>query len=276
MWTLSAFADEIDDDLDAQLETLAAEQIRHLDLRGVWGKNVLALDDAGVARVRTVLANGGVRVAAIGSPIGKIGIEDDFAPHLVQFQRALAIAQALDAPVIRLFSFFMPEGDDPARHRTEVLRRLEALVRAASGSGVLLLHENERGIYGDTPERCHDLLATIDDPGLRAIWDPANFVQVGIAHPHAVGYDLLRPFIAAVHIKDAVAATGAVVLPGAGDGDLRQTLAALRDSGFDGVFTLEPHLATAGIFSGTSGPVLFRQAAAAFKGLLAAQGTPWT
>ncbi len=275
MWTLSAFADEIDQDLDAQLEILAAEQIRHLDLRGVWGKNVLALDDAEIERVATTLAERGVRVAAIGSPIGKIGIEEEFAPHLAQFQRALEIAQALNAPVIRIFSFFIPEGDDPERHRAEVLRRLEALVQAASGSGILLLHENERRIYGETPARCHDLLTTIDDPGLRAIWDPANFVQVGVRHPHAEGFDLLRPYLAAVHSKDSVAETGAVVLPGAGDGDLRQTLAALQADGFDGVFTLEPHLATAGTFSGTSGPVLFRQAAAAFKALLAEQGTPW-
>ena len=275
MWTLSAFADEIDDDLDAQLDTLAAEQIRHLDLRGVWGKNVLALNDNEVSRVAAALAERGVRVAAIGSPIGKIGIEDDFAPHLAAFQRALEVARALDAPVIRIFSFFIPEGDDPARHRSAVLRRLEALVQAASGSGVLLVHENERRIYGDTPARCHDLLSTIDDPGLRAVLDPANFVQVGIAHPHEAGYDLLRPYLAAVHIKDSVAETGAVVLPGAGDGDLRQTLAALQADGFDGVFSLEPHLATAGPFSGTSGPVLFRQASAAFKALLAEQGIPW-
>ncbi|MGH2604868.1 MAG: sugar phosphate isomerase/epimerase family protein, partial [Dehalococcoidia bacterium] len=170
-WKLSAFADEIADELDAQLETLALESIRHLDLRGVWGKNVLALTDDEVRRVATALAHRGVRVAAIASPIGKIGTEDEFAPHLAEFRRALAIAEVLAAPVIRIFSFFLPKGDDPARHRAEVLRRLEALVRMAEGSGVLLLHENEKDIYGDTPERCHDLLTTINAPGLRAVWD---------------------------------------------------------------------------------------------------------
>lgn len=274
MWQLSAFADEIAAELEAQLDTLVQEQIRQLDLRGVWGKNVLALSDDEVRQVAAVLAERGVRVATIGSPIGKIGTGDEFGPHLEAFRRALAIAQELNAPAIRIFSFFIPDGDHPERHRPEVLRRLAALVRAAEGSGVRLLHENEKGIYGDTPARCLDLLSAIDDPSLRAVWDPANFVQVGV-RPHTDGYDMLRPYIAAVHIKDAVAATGAVVLPGDGAGELRPTLTALHASGFAGVFTLEPHLKTAGPFAGTSGPELFRQASAAFKRLLAEQGIAW-
>ncbi|MBA2520873.1 MAG: sugar phosphate isomerase/epimerase [Chloroflexia bacterium] len=274
MWKLSAFADEIGPELDTQLATLAQESITHLDLRGVWGKNVLALTDDEVARIARMLTERGMRVAAIASPIGKIEIAADFAPHLAEFRRALATAKALRAPVIRIFSFFMPEGDDPAQHRDEALRRLEALVRAADGSGVLLLHENEKDIYGDTPERCHDLLRSINSPILRAVWDPANFVQVGV-QPFSDGFARLRPFIAAVHVKDALSGTGEVVLPGAGDGQIAETLAALHTSGFDGVFSLEPHLATTGTFSGTSGPVLFRQAAASFKVLLRERGIEW-
>lgn len=274
MWTLSAFADEIAPELETQLDTLDAEQIRHLDLRGVWGKNVLLLSDAEVTRLADTLAERGVRVATIGSSIGKIDITDDFAPHLEGFRRVLAIAQALQAPATRIFSFFIPSGDDPAQHRTEVLRRLEMLVRAADGTGLLLLHENEKDIYGDTPTRCLDLLTTIAAPNLRAIWDPANFVQVRV-RPHTEGFAQLQPYIAAVHIKDARADDGAIVLPGAGDGELRETLATLHATGFSGVFTLEPHLQFASAFGGTSGPVLFRQASAAFKQLLAEQGIPW-
>ncbi|MDQ3696015.1 MAG: sugar phosphate isomerase/epimerase [Chloroflexota bacterium] len=274
MWKLSAFADEIGPELDTQLTTLARESIKHIDLRGVWDKNVLALTDDEVRRVASDLANHGIQVATIASPIGKIGIGDAFAPHLAEFRRALDIARAFNAPVIRIFSFFMPVGDDPARHRDEVLRRLEALVAEADGSSVLLLHENEKDIYGDTPERCHDLLTSINSPILRAVWDPANFVQVGI-RPFSDGYALLRPFIAAVHVKDAVAGTGQVVLPGAGDGQIPETLVALHASGFAGVFSLEPHLATVGTFAGTSGPVLFRHAATSFKTLLRERGIAW-
>lgn len=274
MWTLTGFADEISPELDQQLDTLAAEEMRYLELRGVWGTNVLKLSDEQVARVKADLAARGVGVSSIGSPIGKIGIGDDFAPHLADFRRAIDVAHTLGAPFIRIFSFFIPAGDDPASHRGAVLDRMGQLVRAAEGSGLTLVHENEKEIYGDIPARCLDILRSIDSPTLRAAWDPANFVQCGV-RPHTEGYDDLRPYIAYVHIKDALLDSGQVVPAGQGDGELRTTIAALRESGFDGFFSLEPHLASAGKFSGFSGPDLFRTAAQAFKGLLAERQIPW-
>lgn len=276
MWTLTGFADEIDPDLDRQIETLQVEEIRHLELRGVWNTNVVRLDDEQLTQIHRTLNARGIAVSAIASPIGKIGINDEFAPHLADFRQALEVAHRLDAPFVRIFSFFIPEGDDPTTHREAVLDRLGQLVRAAEGTGVTLVHENEKDIYGDTPGRCLDLLATIDSPLLRAAWDPANFVQVGGVgvRPHDDGYSLLRPYITYVHVKDAKD-TGGVVPAGEGDGQLRETIAALHADGFEGFFSLEPHLATAGPFSGFSGPVLFRTAAQALKGLLQEQEIPW-
>jgi sugar phosphate isomerase/epimerase len=271
---LTGFADEIDPELDVQLDTLDGEGIRHLELRGVWGKNVLRLSDEEVERVGETLARRGVSVSSIGSPIGKIGIEEEFAAHLVDYRRALDVARRLGAPFVRIFSFFIPAGESPARYREAVLDRLGRLVREAEGSGVTLLHENERDIYGDTPDRCHDLLSAIDSPVLRAAWDPANFVQVG-TRPQDEGYALLRPYVAYVHVKDALRESNQVVVAGAGDGQIRATLAALRADGFDGFFSLEPHLAVAGPSSGFSGPDLFVTAARAFKGLLDEQGIAW-
>ncbi len=274
MWTLSAFADEIAPDLNVQLDTLDSESIRHLEFRGVWNKNVLDLTDAEIATVKATLESRGVKVSSIGSPIGKIPVAGVFAPHLARFQRAIEVAHTLAAPFIRIFSFFIPVADDPARYRDQVLDRMAQLVRAAEGSGVTLVHENEKEIYGDTPARCLDILTQIDSPMLRAAWDPANFVQCGV-RPHSEGYAALRPFIAYVHVKDAMLASGQVVPAGQGDGELRETIAALRGSGFDGFFSLEPHLASAGRFSGFSGPDLFRVAARSFKDLLHEQGITW-
>ena len=274
MWTLTGFADEIDADLATQLDTLAAEEMRFLEFRAAWGTNILKLSDAEVARAKTELAARGIGVSSIGSPIGKIGIADPFAPHLEAFQRALHVAHELNAPFIRIFSFFIPQGDDPATHSGAVLDRLGQLVAAAEGAGVTLLHENEKEIYGDTPARCLDIVRSIDSPTLRVAWDPANFVQCGVT-PHTEGYDELRPYIAYVHIKDALLGSGQVVPAGQGDGQVRETIAALRASGFDGFFSLEPHLASAGTFSGFSGPDLFRTAVQAFKDILREQAIPW-
>lgn len=274
MWTLTGFADEISPDLDEQIATLAAEDMRYLEFRSVWNKNVLELTDAEVQDVRSTLTEAGIAVSSIGSPIGKIKVTDDFTEHFTAFQRALQIARVLDAPYIRIFSFFIPDGDDPAAHRNTVLDRLTQIANEAEGTGITLLHENEKHIYGDIPARCLDLLTSIDSSALRAAWDPANFVQCGV-RPYADGYDSLRPFIDYVHVKDARLGDGQVVPAEQGDGDVGQTVRALRDSGFDGFFSLEPHLAQAGTFSGFSGPDLFRHAVQSFKTVLNDEDIAW-
>src|ERR1700730_1872315 len=236
MWTLSGFADEISPELSEQILTLQAEGMRYLELRGVWGKNVLDLTDDELGRVRDRLRTQGIGVSSIGSPIGKIGITDDFEAHLVRFGRALDVAHFFDAQYVRIFSFFLPAGDNPARHRDEVLHRMAALAKAANGSDVVLLHENEKEIYGDVPERCHDIMVSVGSEILRSTWDAANFVQCGV-QPFTEGYQQLRPFLEYMQVKDALLATGEVVPAGRGDGETRQTLTALRESGFDGFFS---------------------------------------
>jgi len=272
---LTGFADEISPELDEQLDTLTRESIRYLELRSVWNTNVLDLTDEELVRVKTATAERGIRISSIGSPIGKVPITDPFGPHRERFRRALHAAEVMEAPYVRIFSFFIPEGQDPTRHRDEVIDRMAHLAHEAEESGVTLLHENEKDIYGDLPGRCVDILASVDSPALRAAWDPANFVQCGVGHPYAEGYESLRPYIEYVHVKDAVSGSGKVVAAGEGDGQLPETLSALHASGFDSFFSLEPHLASAGTYSGFSGPELFREAAGAFKRLLRRQETAW-
>ena len=271
MWTLSGFADEISADLDEQCRVLVELGVSHLEFRSAWGTNVLDLDDARIDRVSKALAEHGLRVSSIGSPIGKIGVRDDFDGHLRRFDRALHVAEVLAAPYIRLFSFFLPMDDDPATHRDEVLRRMAALAERAAGREVVLLHENEKAIYGDSPARCRDIVESVGSPRLKLAWDAANFVQCGF-RPHTDGYPMLRPHLEYIQIKDALLATGEVVPAGQGDGEVRETLRALRADGFTGFFSLEPHLAAAGTFGGFSGPELFGVAHRAFTGLLVDEG----
>src|ERR1035437_4778086 len=123
MWTLSGFADEISADLQTQCETLNALGIGSIELRSAWGTNVLDLDDGRLEAARTILASHHIQTSSVGSPIGKISITDDLEPHLVRFERALHVARVLGAPYIRLFSFFIPQGEEPGRHRDEGLAR---------------------------------------------------------------------------------------------------------------------------------------------------------
>jgi sugar phosphate isomerase/epimerase len=273
-FTLSGFADEISPSLDEQLAVLAAESISHLELRSVWSTNVADLDDAELARFRRALGAAGVRVSAIGSPIGKIGLDAPLGPELDRLRRVADIAGELGTKTVRVFSFFMPPGEPPQRHRQQVIDRMRALASIAEDRGLVLAHENEKEIYGDRPERCADLIAAVGSPALRATFDAANFVQCGV-RPHSEAYGLLRPYLVYVQVKDALAATGEVVPAGQGDGEVRETLSALGNDGFEGYLSLEPHLAAGGRHGGFSGPEGFRRAAGALKDLLGELSLQW-
>jgi len=271
---LTGFADEISPELEVQLETLAQESMGYMELRSVWNTNVLDLSDDELDRVTSATAQRGIRISSIGSPIGKVPVTDPFGPHLERFRRALRAADVMEAPYVRVFSFFIPEGQEPGHYREEVIDRMGIMAGEAKASGITLLHENEKEIYGDVPSRCLDILVGVGSPALRAAWDAANFVQCGV-RPYKEGYASLRPYVEYMHVKDALSGSDRVVPAGEGDGQLPETLSALRASGFDGFFSLEPHLASAGTYSGFSGPALFRKAAGAFKDLLRRQGIEW-
>lgn len=277
MWTLSGFADEIDDDFATQCEVLNRLGVTHLELRSAWGVNVLDLDEAQRAECRRLLAEHGLSVSSIGSPIGKISITDDLEPHLQRFAHALDVADEFGAPYIRLFSFFIPEGEDADGYRDEVMRRMTALAAAAQGRGVTLLHENEKDIFGDIPRRCVDIAETVEaaHPGvLRLVFDPANYVQCGVV-PVDEGYDAVRPHLAYIHVKDAKAADSSVHPAGEGDGQVRQLVQRLEADGFDGFFSLEPHLGEYTAFGALSGPEQWTRAHAAFTTMLRDEGVEY-
>ena len=271
MWTLSGFVDEIDPDFTTQCKVASDLGLKFVEIRSAWRINVLDLDDAQLETVQQILSEYGLQVSSIGSPIGKIFIDEDFEPHLARMRHAADVAQRLGAPYIRLFSFFIRDGDNPDDHRDEVLRRMRALADVAEEAGVVAVHENEKEIYGDIPRRCLEIVTGVDSPNLKLAWDPANFVQVGV-RPFTEGYELLRPHVDYIQIKDAHLANAEVDVAGAGDGEVRETIRALRADGFDGFFSFEPHLDQTSSLGGFSGPELFTEAWKAFTEILTSEG----
>jgi len=268
---LSGFADEISPDLNVQLDTLDSLDIRYLEFRGVWDKNVLSLDDEELAKVKKELDRRGIGVSAIGSPLGKVPIDSDFETYKPLVQHAIDVAHRMETPYIRIFSFYVNDLDED---RDEVMRRMQAMVDMAAAGGVTMLHENEDRIYGELPERCLDLHKTIANEHFGAIYDASNFVTSGV-HPFDEAYRLLAPYIQYFHVKDQIMSERRIVPAGEGDGQYPELLAALKKRGYEGFFSLEPHLQKAGQFQGFSGPELFSTAARALRLLLDEAGIPW-
>jgi UDP-N-acetyl-2-amino-2-deoxyglucuronate dehydrogenase len=273
MFYLSVFADEIASDLDQQIKAMLAERVYHLDLRSVGGKNVLDLEARELFTIRETLRDRGVRVAAIGSPIGKIPITEAFAPHFDRFKRAVEIAEELGVSLIRLFSFYIPEGENPADHRDEVLRRFGRFVKHIEEKDLTLGLENDLGLYADTPERCLDLLKSFDSDQLRLTFDTSNFVLAG-ADPVKDAYPMLKDRIVSLHVKDARAKQRRVVPAGEGDGRWVELAQALKADGFRGFATLEPHLFRKDQHKEEDRVRLFRKAVQAFREVADTAGVP--
>lgn len=270
MIRLSAFADEISPDPAEQLDVLDRHGIRHIEFRSIHGTNVLDLSRAQHETFRGLLASRGFALSAIGSPIGKIQIGDPFEPHLERFELALDLAEFYGAPRIRVFSYYLPKGDDPSRYRDEVMERMRAKAERAAARGVTLFLENERYIYGDTAARVFDVLNTVDSPALGHAFDPANYVEVG--QPIDEAWSLLRPRTIHFHVKDYDPVSKKNVPTGAGAGRIPELIADAVAHGFDGFCVLEPHLLVSELTHGFTGPERFGEAARALQAALDERG----
>ncbi len=242
--TLSAFADEYADSLVEQCKALNGFGIEYMEMRGVDGKNVSTLTKEEVKKVKSVLAEYGVKVSSIGSPLGKIKLDGDTAAHLESAKRVFETANELGAKNIRMFSFYLPEGKTREECKGQVFDELEKLVVEAEKFDVILCHENEALIYGESPEKCLEIMQYFGGK-IKCVLDMGNFVLDGFNPMDA--YKLLTPYIEYFHIKDALYA-GAIVPAGKGEAQIKEILDDYKASDSkDAFITLEPHLQT---FSG--------------------------
>lgn len=237
-YKLTGFADEIDPMMQKQYELLHKLNMEYIELRGVNGKNISGLSKQEVCTLKTELDREKIKISAIGSPVGKIKITDDFEEHFEMFEKLLSFAEILDTRYIRIFSFYM--DGDYTTHKDEVFERISRFTEAAAKKNIVLLHENEKGIYGDIYERCVELMERFYGDNFKCTFDFANFVQCGIDTKKA--YEALKPYIEYIHIKDALMSGGHVVPAGMGDGQVKDILDRVFDSGYNGFLSLEPHL----------------------------------
>ena len=242
---MSAFADEYCDSFLGQVKAMKEFGIGYIEARFVDKKNISTLTDSEVLAAKKILDENGVKISSIGSPLGKINLNDDFDSHLALTKRVYEIAKMLEARLVRIFSFYLPEGKTREECRAAVIERLDKMLDLAEEYGVTLCHENEAEIYGESPEYCLDLLKHFGGR-LKAVFDMGNFVLGGFK-PYPEAYEMLLPYIEYFHIKDSLYA-GAIVPPGKGEAQIKEVLDDYRKRGSKDTFiTLEPHLET---FSG--------------------------
>jgi len=274
MAKLSAFADEVTENFTEQCRYLENEGVGYIEPRFIDKKNIMDLTQEELDEVKMKIQDHGLKVSAIGSPIGKVRLDEPFEPHLDKFKHAVDLALFLETPFIRMFSYYAPKGENIDDYRTQVMDRMHAKVRVLNDVDVTMVHENEAHIYGHTAENCADIVKTINSPKLRLVYDPANFVWGEKKLDNVKScWPIMKPYVVHVHIKDwKLGSTDVGSIPGEGDGQIKELLAELGQMSYDGCLTMEPHLQSGGQFGGSTGPELFSDAIKAVRELSAKVG----
>jgi len=266
MPTISAFADEISQDPQVQMDGLAASGIKYIELRGANDLNVMKFSRSLCEDLKKQFSDRGFGVSCIASPIGKVRIDEDYRKHFDEFKRAVDIAEFFEARYIRIFSYYPPAGEEVANYRGEVVARMAEKVDYIDDHNITLVLENESNLFGAVPEHCIYLHEALSSDKLIAAFDPANFVNMDVQDVYKTCWLPMRRYVGYFHIKDFKYGEREHAVPaGQGDGCIPEILRDAAADGYDGFLALEPHLAKAEHSTGQTGPELFQVAADALK-----------
>ena len=261
----TGFADEAAKDFAGQIRATKELGWRWIESRAIDGVNIHDLSDAAFERVCEQLSEAGVGVNCFGSTVANwachVFNEEEYEATVAVLRRALARMRRLDCRMIRGMSFraewrrprFDPEVE------SWVFPRLERLVRMCEEAGVLYLHENCNNIAGMSYIHTLRMLEKIPSPALKLVFDTGNPVMnfdrsEGDELVHAQSsweyYRNVREFIAYIHIKDGFLRKPnpdgfgdmEFTFPGEGSGDVRLIVTDLLRRGYDGGFSIEPHM----------------------------------
>lgn len=240
---ISGFTDEISSSLDEQLRVAKSLGMEYICPRSINGENISAFTLRRFEEeVKPVLDEKGIKFSSIGSPIGKCDIDDEeaFEKQVKQLSELVKIAEVMHCRYIRIFSFRVAPVADYSVYSDKVISKLKKFKECVQGTDVVLLHENEKKIYGDTPERCLELFRALGDEHFKLAFDASNYIQCK-CDPKAA-YDMLKEHVVYYHVKDC-SPEGVEVPLGMGGGNYKEMLADLVNSGYSGFMTLEPHTA---------------------------------
>jgi L-ribulose-5-phosphate 3-epimerase len=255
---IAAITDEFSPDFETALTSMAAIGMTGAELRMIFGRNIVDLTDEELDRAIAAAGAHGLKIVSIASPLLKCTLpggpevdarfqKDMFAavqtyddqPRIAA--RAFEIAARTGARIIRVFSFWRTVR--PEACFESVLESLRSLAEEASRRGVVVAIENEHACNIATAEESSRLLAAMEHPNLKMVWDPANAFVSGET-PFPEGYHRLPlSRIAHVHAKDCILENGATSWAPLGEGaiDWRGQINALEKDGYEGWISLETH-----------------------------------
>lgn len=243
----SGISDESADSIDEQIQAHHELGWNHMELRMVDRVNLTAVPDAKFDEVYDKVTAAGMKVSCFASGIGNwaCNVRADHSIDIEDLKRAIPRMHKFGTQFIRVMSY-PNDRDNPvsdSEWRTEAIRRMKVLAKMAEDAGITLAHENCSGWGGLSPENNVILLREVDSPALKVVFDTGNPVTYG--QDAWEYYQAVRDDIVYVHIKDAKIVDGKNVYTFCGDGQayVREIVTDLLKNGYDGGFSIEPHVA---------------------------------
>jgi sugar phosphate isomerase/epimerase len=270
-FTITGFADEVSPELQVQVDTLSRLNIVGVDLRSVYGTNVLDLSADQLHEIHDAFASKGIFIQSIGSPVNKIPYDVmKQGGEFDKLKKAIKAAEHVNVKRIRVFTPEAPQDQHDAL-ASKIISWMSEQRVLAEDHGMLLIHENDAKYWGAYPTNAKRLFENLGSNNFKAVFDFANTVLLGF-DPLDDWFPWVLPYLDTLHIKDASRSEQKVVPAGEGDGRIVETLKYLIGQNWTGPLTLEPHLQSAGQYGGYSGDRLFEVATNALRSVIGQAG----
>lgn len=254
---ISVINDEISQDFGHACEVAASEfGMGWIELRSMWKKNIINLDEKEVAEAKRILHKYQLKVTDIASPLfkvdwpgapksrfregGSFGAKIELNQDEV-LERAIEMARVFDTARVRCFDFW--RLDDQTPYRAAINEKLLQAANKAGQKGITLLLENENSCNTSTGAEAAKVLDAVKSRYFMLNWDPGNAVTMGET-PYPDGYKLLpKDRIGHCHCKDAVKKGSKYDWAPMGGGliDWVGQFAALKRDGYHFAVSLETH-----------------------------------
>jgi sugar phosphate isomerase/epimerase len=251
---LTGIADEASQDINEQISATKELGWNAIESRFINGKNIHDISEEEFEQVISALDGSGVYINAFGSAIGNWGkdIRDDFSITEAEISRAIPRMKKLGAKFVRIMSYKVLDQEDQLVD--ERIRRLRLIVEAFSNEGITAVHENCMNYGGMSWRHTLDLIEAV--PGMKLVFDTANpAFNRDRSKPDEPWqnplefYQNVKEHISYVHIKDCLSPSPendnkeVYTYPGQGHGCVKEILQDLKESGYEGGISIEPHLA---------------------------------
>lgn len=258
MLKVGIFSDEISQDLEHALKVIKELGVEYVELRSMWGKNLMDLSPDELKRVKELIEKRNLRVAAIASPFLKCHLREEkidktrgdthlfqeksYTEHLKILEHSFELAGMFGTTIVRAFSFWR-RGILTEDILAEIVQRFRSPIKRAEEENIILALENEHDCFIRTGKESRRFLERISSKNVGLIWDPGNAFFAGET-PYPDGYNLVKDQIVHIHIKDAGKdeKDKPIWLPvGKGEVNFKGQLQSLEEDDFQGVISLETH-----------------------------------